>query len=316
MTQQTFTNPLPLEIADPYVLQVDGTYYLYGTHTPEAELGVPVYVSHNLVDWQWHGLAFTKTPDTHAQRHFWNPEVIAYGGRYYMFFTGSPNPTGEQPFNVQIYLAVSDSPLGPFTQLRSPLYKPSAPGDEAIDPAILVTGDGNVFLYYALVTTGRNEIWGVQLSQDLLTLQGEPVLCVTPEEPWENHPWEGHRVAEAPFLFIRKGVYYMLYTGNHFLDPDYAVGYATACSPLGPWTKHPGNPILHGSQQITGTGCGVLATSPGGEEMWMIYHTHEKPNAPGRRRLALDRCRFTAQEGHPDALAVSGPTHEPQPIPW
>ena len=44
---------------------------------------------------------------------------------------------------------------------------------------------------------------------------------------------------------MKKGdTYYLIYSANHYESKDYAVGYATASSPKGPWTKYSGNPIL------------------------------------------------------------------------
>ena len=46
---------------------------------------------------------------------------------------------------------------------------------------------------------------------------------------------------------MQKGKYYLFYSANHFMSRDYAVGYAVADSPLGPWHKPANNPIIHRS---------------------------------------------------------------------
>ncbi|HCC35753.1 MAG TPA: hypothetical protein DEQ02_09050, partial [Ruminococcaceae bacterium] len=42
----------------------------------------------------------------------------------------------------------------------------------------------------------------------------------------------------------RKSKYYIVYSCNNFENQFYGEGYATADSPLGPWTKYEGNPIV------------------------------------------------------------------------
>ena len=49
-----------------------------------------------------------------------------------------------------------------------------------------------------------------------------------------------------------------MYSANHYKGENYAVGYATADSPLGPFTKAANNPILEKNidkgGEVTGTG--------------------------------------------------------------
>ena len=41
----------------------------------------------------------------------------------------------------------------------------------------------------------------------------------------------------GPSVFKIDSTYYMLYSANNFKSSNYAVGYATSSSPLGPWNK-------------------------------------------------------------------------------
>jgi hypothetical protein len=62
--------------------------------------------------------------------------------------------------------------------------------------------------------------------------EGNPVVTVGPKGSWEDR-----YVACAAVLREGADQYYMWYTGNG------KIGLATATNPLGPWTKHEGNPI-------------------------------------------------------------------------
>ena len=85
--------------------------------------------------------------------------------------------------------------------------------------------------------------------------------------------------------------YYLFYSANDFRNPDYAVGYATATSPLGPWKKH-GKPIIT-RRQIgeNGTGHGDLFKDANGNWMY-VFHTHNNRNQVGPRRTAVVQLNF------------------------
>lgn len=55
----------------------------------------------------------------------------------------------------------------------------------------------------------------------------------------------------------KEGVYYLVYSANHFESKNYGVGYATSNSPMGPWKKYEGNPILQHADGLMGTGHGA-----------------------------------------------------------
>ena len=70
-----------------------------------------------------------------------------------------------------------------------------------------------------------------------------PILDLGPEGSWEDH-----HVACPCIIKEGPDKYIMLYWGmNQSRDPAQgSIGLATAPHPLGPWTKHEGNPILEG----------------------------------------------------------------------
>ncbi len=57
-----------------------------------------------------------------------------------------------------------------------------------------------------------------------------------------------------PFILKKDGKYFLTYSCNDYRNQDYAVGYAVSDSPMGPWTKYEGNPILLRPQDYVGTG--------------------------------------------------------------
>ena len=59
-TKSGYTNPLPVQFGDPYVLQTNGMYYMYGTGGG-AEKGFSAYSSKNLVNWKPEGQVYFPT---------------------------------------------------------------------------------------------------------------------------------------------------------------------------------------------------------------------------------------------------------------
>ena len=61
----------------------------------------------------------------------------------------------------------------------------------------------------------------------LVQLAGEPQVLISNDQPWEGP------VVEAPFMWMQDGKYYLFYSGNGYVTPEYAVGYAVADTPEG-----------------------------------------------------------------------------------
>ena len=101
----------------------------------------------------------------------------------------------------------------------------------------------------------------------------------------KDRRWE-----EGSTTFKLGGAYYLTYSANNWESPSYGVGYATARSPLGPFKKYAGNPILQQDPAIGmySTGHGSLAFSPDRSEMYYVHHGRPTPDAD-QRRLYTER---------------------------
>jgi beta-xylosidase len=295
----TYTNPLQVFIADPFVLYDEGTYYLYGTG---SALGFEVYTSADLVNWRKRGMCYTPTWRSWGDHHFWAPEVFKDGDTFYFYYTAR-NKT-DNVRNVGV--ATSKSPLGPFQELKAPLFA----GHSVIDPHVYRAPDGATYIYATDESTPtRSRILGARLAPNMADLASTLTDCLVSGETWERN-W-----IEAPFILERNGVYYMMYSASAYDRPSYAIGYATARHPLGPYTKYEGNPIVSQRGSVHGPGHHSVTMSPDGSEMIMAYHVHQTPWLRGRM-LAIDRLRFVDQPGGLALLeATLAPTETPQPIP-
>ncbi len=297
----TFANPLDVVIADPFVLRQGPTYYLYGT--TDARSGFKVWTSTNLVDWRSRGFAYRKNDTDFGQRHFWAPEAFEHKGKFYLHYTAA-----SKEHSQRIVLAESDSPLGPFKEVKAPWFQSKLC---VIDSHVFKDDDGQLYLYYVLDCSenGDSEIYVRKVSDDLV-VSNEDTFCAKPSQPWEGDQWN-----EAPFVIKRGDAYLMMYSANGYFDSRYNVGYATAPSPLGPWTKAPENPVLRHTKDVSGPGHNALIESPDGTELYAIYHTHQLMTGGPKRHLATDPVKVIEEPGKPPRLVFEGPSATPQPLP-
>lgn len=284
-----------LTFADPHVLVHEGVYYAYGTH---ASNGIAVAVSTDLKTWRT-GLGRSKdalalhADDSFGEKNFWAPEVHRRkDGRFVMLYSAE----------LQTCTAVSDSPLGPFVQ---PERRPLFPKDfgRTIDNTLAWGDDGKPRMFFSAMKTGCEEIWSVEMADDLLSVRPETAACaLCPDVAWEQI--DG-RIIEGASVIKVGGLWYMLYSGSNCRSPDYAVGFATAPTVDGPWTKPAdAKPFLRRVGGLFGTGHG--APFCGADGVWRyVFHAHcaERQFAPRGTHVveigfgAADRPCVTANPG-------------------
>jgi len=348
-SQKTYTNPA-MNAADPCVLRkptgeavtYEGRYYLYHTGGGPKEQTLIAHSTADFSEWRNEGVVFDGT-GTWAKSAYWAPEFYEINGKYYGFFSAQAKDmpwTQEEHFNIGVI--VSDKPTGPFVPLVDrPIFEPGYP---IIDANLFIDDDGTPYLTYSrccylhpveseLADWAREKGWykdieeswvyGVQLTPDFNDVAGEPVLLLRPpvklddqQAEWESRSVTAREVnrrwTEGSTLLKLHGKYYITYSGNNFAGDYYAVGYAVADKPLGPYTKAADNPIVeknnHKGGIVRGTGHNNIFIMPESGEMYCVYHGRTEGN---NRRLFIDRMTL-----HDDAtLTVAGPTTSPQPVP-
>ena len=294
-----YVNPV-LTGADPFILEHDGTYYLYSTN--KTSQGYVVYTSDNLRDWTDSGFCLKREDcyATESSNGFWAPEVYYVNGRFYLFYT----------VDQHLGIATSDSPLGPFKGATDGyLFE-----NRAIDAHLFIDDDGQAYLYYVRMDDG-NEVYGCKIDLDTFETSDE-VLLVTPQEgSWE---YVYGKTAEGPCMIKHNGTYYLTYTCNDYHSPDYAVGYMTSSSPLSGFKRFfKKTPILKKSiaNGVSGPGHHSFFHTADGELM-IVYHKHFSMDTVADRQICLDRCTFVTYPGEAvDRLIVCGPTASPQALP-
>jgi len=309
---RTYTNPVGgnSNMGDPFALEHEGNYYLFGTTDPAV--GFRCFTSTDLVDWTASGFAYRSTAESWATAPFWAPEVVHFENRFFMTYSGRDKKSGR----LLTALAVSDRPEGPYEDLHAPWFDE---GYSAIDSHIFVDPDGQPYLFFSRNGMEKGYsfgmIYGARLRRDLSGLANEPVLLMQAEQEWEKINFATNRCNEGPFVFAHGGRYYMTYSANHTFRPGYGIGYATAVHPLGPWIKSRHNPIAGTDLECgySGAGHNSIVLSPDGRELFAVYHTHADPAQPENqeRRVNIDRIEIDDR----GRLNFVGPTRSPQPRP-
>jgi len=251
-----------LGIGDPSVIFYNGKYYLYPTGDNRS---YDVYISSDLVNWKKGPKVFESD-----DRGVWAPDVFynPVDQKFYLYYT----------VNRQVGVAVSDRPDGKFKDMGRLVMG-------AIDAHMFLDDDGRYYLYYVEYPAFRIH---VQPMETPLRKSGNPIQIINPSEPWEqNHV----PITEAPWMIKHNGTYYLLYSGGGANTRHYAIGYATAKTPAGPFIKHPGNPVVKEGDGIFGSGHASVTKDRNGT-LWIVYHQQKDETRGWNRIICIDRLWF------------------------
>ena len=255
------------DFADPDVLQVGDQYYAYATNTPAVN--IQLASSHDLKTWTVSASDMLPTlPAWAVPGRTWAPDVSEVSpGQYVMYFAAA----SAEPALQCIGVAMAHSPRGPFTPVGdAPLVCPVDEGG-AIDPSAFVDVSGTRYLVWK--NDGNCCGLDTWLQITPLTKDGLAIAGTSTRLLMQTRAWEGH-VIEAPTLVTRAGSYVLFYSANDFAGSSYAIGYATAATLTGPYTKH-GEPLLSTSSSgghYLGPGGQDIVAAPDGSD-WLVFHS-------------------------------------------
>jgi arabinan endo-1,5-alpha-L-arabinosidase len=254
------------DFPDPDVLQVDGTYYAYATNGQNRN--VQVATSTDLETWEVLSEdALPELPSWVIPGKTWAPDVTQIDSTFVMY----PTTTNFEPTFQCIAVATADSPEGPFEIVGDEMLV--CPEDEggAIDASTFLDEDGTRYLLWKNDGNccGKDTwLYIAPLSDDGLSLAGEATRLVKQDLPFEGN------LVEAPTLVERDGTYVLMYSANDYGSDAYAIGYATADSPTGPFTKSE-EPLLTtdaSGGKYVGPGGQDVVTAPDGSDR-LVFHS-------------------------------------------
>ena len=215
----------------------------------------------------------------------WAPAIVKNDGKYFLFFGANDIQNDQQVGGIGV--AVADRPEGPFKDyLGKPLVDKFHNGAQPIDQFVFHDKDGHYYLIYG----GWRHCNIAKLKKDFRGFEpfsdGATFKEITPQ---------GY--VEGPFMFIRNGKYYFMWSEGGWTGPNYSVAYAIADSPLGPFQRIA--KILQQDPNVaTGAGHHSVIQLPGKDVYYIVYHRRPLGERDGNHRVTcIDRMEFDEQ-GH------------------
>ena len=199
---------------------------------------------------------------------------------------------GDGPPADLVRVTVTTTPIAAFAP-RS--------GADRHDPSNVVRWHDRFWVYYTHNVDDHREVT-IHLGSSADGLRWEdlgPALAGGPPGAWDESG------VIAPYVVIDRGVFHLYYTG--FRGGDLAtreLGVATADSPRGPWTRHPGNPILRRAPQAADWDSGMLGDAtviPRDGRWWLYYKSrrHGETNLQTRIGVATADAPTGPFDRHP-----------------
>ena len=222
-----------IHMGDPFIYTHENAYYLIGT-TNAAE-GFRAYKSCDLENWADVGWILRKSDTGFGSRCFWAPEIFIHQGKFYLTYSAFIEGTQK----LQMALAVSEHPTGPFHNLYAPWF---VNDKGTIDGHIFQDDDSSLYLYFSMnwfdpkigINNGENYV--AKLKKDLSGLDGEIRFVSRAEMDWET-PMPDNRCNEGPTVIKHGDDYYMTYSANDTASDKYGIGYLKSKHPVTGWKK-------------------------------------------------------------------------------
>lgn len=268
--------------ADPEGIIFDKEYWIYPTYSApyEQQVFMDAFSSRDLVRWKKHSRIIDTTAVKWARRAMWAPAIVKKDNRYFLFFAANDIQNNDEIGGIGV--GVADTPGGPFRDyLGKPLLDRFHNGAQPIDQFVFPDKDGQYYMIYG----GWRHCNIVKLNNDFTGFipfdNGETFREITPE---------GY--VEGPFMFIRNGKYYFMWSEGGWTGPDYCVAYAIADSPFGPF-KRIGKILEQDANVARGAGHHSVINVPGTDEYYIVYHRRPLSETDGNHReTCIERMYF------------------------
>ncbi len=243
----------------------DGRLYVY----PSTDIkgkgyramdGYHIFSTDDMLNWTDHGeiLHSSDVEWSGGPGAMWAPDCVYKEGIYYYYF---PHHNNKKQWEIGV--ATSTKPASDF---KVQGYVKG--GNTYCDPCVFID-DGQAYLYAVV----KAKTYAAKLKDNMMEIDGEMVL----QELYD------HR--EGPFVFKRKGSYYLIYADN--TDGGHLMHYAMSSSPLGPWESK--GVILGKTSSLTTHGSVVEYKG-----QWYLFY-HNADLSGGRRAnrsICFDKVSF------------------------
>ncbi len=293
--KQTSGNPLFQGwYADPEGIVFNKTYWIYPTYSApyEKQVFFDAFSSKDLVNWKKHPRVMDTSGVKWAHKAVWAPAIVKKDRKYYLFFGANDIQSNKESGGIGV--AVASRPQGPFKDLiGKPLIDKFHNGAQPIDQFVFKNKDGRYYIIY-----GGWKHCNIAMLNDSFTGlvpfdDGSIFKEITPE---------GY--VEGPFMFMRNGKYYFMWSEGGWTGPDYSVAYAIADSPMGPFKRI--DKILQQDKAVaTGAGHHSVMHNARSNNWYIVYHRRPLSETNGNHRVScIEKMEFDEQ-GHIKPVKLS-----------
>ncbi|MFC7141571.1 family 43 glycosylhydrolase [Halosimplex aquaticum] len=306
-SSEHYHNPVgPVGFGDVSIIEDGGTYYAYGTETPNDI--IPIAESSDMVEWSYIGAALSQTPGWHPTESdpgCWAPDIRYHDGQYHLYY--SLSVWGSD--NAGIGLATSDTPDGPFTDQGPVIQSSDLDLTNCIDADTVIV-DGQPWMVWG----SYEGIYAVQLNDAM-----DDIV------PGTEFHMAGDSI-EGPVMLQANGYWYLIYSSGQCCegyDSTYRLECGRATSFTGPYYNqngtdlrdlsgsHDGVPILEGNSEFTGPGHNDVFWGPHGD-LWCFYHV-EATADDETRYMMMDRIEWDDNDW--PVIACNGEPSSQAPVP-
>lgn len=274
--------------ADPDTAIYNDLYWIFPTSSfpYEQQTYLDAFSSPDLINWTKYPNILTTDNVKWAKTAVWAPAPVFANGKYYLYFGANDIQEGEPENGVigGIGVAVADQPYGPYIDaIGKPLIGEYHNQAQPIDQDVFIDDDGQAYIYYG----GHDHANVAKLNPDMISFgtfsDNTTFKEITPE-----------KYVEGSQMIKRDGKYYFMWSEGGWTGPDYAVAYAIADSPLGPFETR-GRILQQDNAIAKGSGHNGVIHVPGTDIYYITYHRRPLTETDRNHRvLAYDRMYFNA----------------------
>lgn len=289
------TNPIWTGyLADPFVFEVNGTYYIIGTGRKSIEQHTfPALTSNDLIKWTYVGEILQITKQVNQPSTYWAPEIAENDGIFYLFYS-----VGFGDSKHRLRVVSSNSPLGPYKDSQSIELTNVTRLSFAIDPhPFYDTASQQWYLFYSRDFLDTNNGYRVgtgivvdRLIHNMTKLAGNETIVLRAKHDWQlyqrnrfiyNQTYDWYTLQGSFIWQHDSGVYICFYTGGNWQNQSYGIDYAISySSPMGPYIENTSNQvrITHSIEGIViGPGHNSIIASHDKQTTYIVYHAWNEP---------------------------------------
>jgi beta-xylosidase len=283
--------------ADPEATIFNNKYWIYPTYSDKYEKQVffDAFSSTNLVQWTTHKHILDTAAVKWAKYAMWAPAIVQKDKKYFLFFAANDIQNNNEYGGIGV--AVADKPEGPFKDhLGKPLIDKFYNGAQPIDQFVFKDKDGQYYIIYG----GWQHCNIAKLNKDFTAIVPfkDSILFkeITPK---------GY--VEGPFMFMRNNKYYFMWSEGGWTGPDYAVAYAIADSPFGPFERV-GRVLQQDVAVAKGAGHHSVIHNAKKDLWYMVYHRRPLAETAANNRATCIEQMFFDEKGFiiPVKLSFTG----------